>query len=142
MAAQVVQAVVVQAGPEAAASAGLAPVVLAGRAPAGGLGGVATQGGASGAAAGANGAAGTLGNGGSIGGPDNGGGQTGAARERLRIPGGRHGFNGNRNRNRDYGSGFGYNGGAYGQGSYRPYHQSRCLVRVRTPYGHRLRRVC
>lgn len=44
-------------------------------------------------------------------------------------------------RNNDSG-GFGYNGGAFGQGAYYPYNSSRCLVRADGGDGPRIVRVC
>ena len=40
------------------------------------------------------------------------------------------------------GSGFGYNGGYFGQGTYLPYGYGSCLSRVEGPFGPRFMRTC
>lgn len=52
------------------------------------------------------------------------------------------GFEGNRNARSNDSGGFGYNGGAFGQGAYYPYNLSRCLVRADGGDGPRIVRVC
>ncbi len=121
-----------------------------GGASVGGGGGGQGGGSAGGPAVGGGGGAGGGGLGGFAGsaGPNASGPSIGARRGGdIFIPGGgrRHGPNGftpYQRHFREYGSGFGYNGGYYGQDAYLPYRSSRCLVRVKGRHGPRIARVC